>query len=254
MSELPQDSLLGHVVELRKRLLVSLCVWLGCALICYVMIEPIMAFLTQPLADAFAEGEAKRMIFTSLPEAFTTYIKLSMFTGFLLAFPVIATQLYRFLAPGLYKDEKHAVLPFMIAAPLLFYAGAALAYFFVFPMAWKFFASFEMTALGAGGLPIELEAKISEYLALVRSVVLAFGLAFQLPLALTLLVRAGLLTVDTLAKGRRYAIVIMLTAAAVLTPPDIISQIGLFGALYLLYECAIIASRMVEKRRGLETD
>lgn len=250
MVELETQSLISHLAELRKRLLISVCVWLGCAVVCYLMIEPIMAFLTKPLASAFADDTGKRMIFTSLPEAFTTYIKLSMFAGFLLAFPVIAAQLYRFVAPGLYKTEKYAVLPFVIAAPVLFYAGAALAYFFVFPLAWQFFASFEISALGNAGLPVELEAKISEYLALVRSVVLAFGLAFQLPLALTLMVRAGLLHTATLAKGRRYAVIVMLTAAAVLTPPDIISQIGLFGALYLLYEAAILAGRIVEKKRA----
>lgn len=241
-------SLTSHLQELRLRLLISLGAWLLASALCYVMIEPIMAFLTEPLAHAFANNAGKRLIFTSLPEAFTTYIKLALFCGFLAAFPMIAMQLYRFLAPGLYKREKRAMVPFMIAAPVLFYSGAALAYFFIFPLAWQFFASFEMSALGHAGLPVELEAKISEYLALVRAVVLAFGLAFQLPLGLVLLVRAGLISVDTLKAGRRYAILILLTAAAVLTPPDIFSQIGLFCALYLLYECAIIAARLVERQ------
>ena len=244
------DSLAAHLQELRTRLLISLGAWLIASMCCYLIIEPIMGFLTQPLAQAFEGQSDKRLIFTSLPEAFVTYIKLAMFCGFLTSFPVIASQCYRFLAPGLYAKEKRAVYPFIIAAPLLFYAGAALAYFFIFPLAWQFFASFEINAFETQGLPVELEAKISEYLALVRAVVLAFGLAFQLPIGLVLLVRAGLIKVDTLAKGRRYAIIAMLTAAAVLTPPDIISQIGLFSALYLLYECAIIAARLVERKRN----
>ncbi len=250
MSEpLKQETLVSHLVELRTRLLVSVVAWLLCAGAVYAFMPQILAFLTQPLADAYEGTEQKRLIFTSLPEAFTTYLSTSMFVGFLAAFPIISAQLYRFLAPGLYANEKRAMLPFIIAAPLLFYAGAALAYFFIFPLAWKFFVSFEINTLGMSGMAVELEAKISEYLALIRAIVLAFGLAFQLPLALTLLVKAGLLSVDTLKKGRRYAIIIMLTAAAILTPPDIISQIGLFGALYLLYECAIIASGFVAKSK-----
>jgi sec-independent protein translocase protein TatC len=247
---LRQDTLISHLIELRTRLLISVVAWLVCASVVYVFMPQVLAFLTQPLQEAYANSEQKRLIFTSLPEAFTTYLSTAMFVGFLAAFPIISAQLYRFLAPGLYANEKRAMLPFMIAAPSLFYAGAALAYFFIFPMAWKFFVSFEISTLGVGGMAVELEAKISEYLALIRAVVIAFGLAFQLPLGLTLLVKAGLISVDTLKKGRRYAIVILLTAAAILTPPDIISQIGLFSALYILYECAIIASSWVSVRKG----
>jgi sec-independent protein translocase protein TatC len=143
------------------------------------------------------------------------------------------------------------VIPFLVAAPVLFYSGAALAYFYIFPLAWKFFVGFEMLGAGEGSLPVELETKLSEYLALVTSMILAFGIAFQLPLALVLLIRAGLLTTQQLVSGRRYAVVALLIVAAVLTPPDIFSQIGLFVPLYTLYEVAIIAGRMVEKQRAL---
>ncbi len=238
-------SLLDHLSELRRRLLIALLAWLGCSGLAYGVVGGILQFLAEPLAQAFDDPSSKRMIFTGLPEAFVTYIKLSLFAGFLLAFPIIVAQLYRFIAPGLYRTEKRAVVPFLIAAPLLFYAGAALAYYYIFPLAWQFFVAFELPQTGQG-LPVELEARLSEYLGLVTSMVLAFGLAFQLPLALVLMVKAGLIQVATLAKGRRYAVVALLCAAAILTPPDIISQVGLFVALYGLYEVAIVAGRMVE--------
>lgn len=245
------ESLLSHLRELRSRLFYSILAWVVCSGVCYWFIQPILSFLTQPLAEALPDGQHRRMIFTSLPEAFVTYVKLSLSTGFLAAFPVIVMQLYRFIAPGLYRTEKRAVIPFLAAAPVLFYAGAALAYFYIFPLAWKFFVSFELPGLSAGeGLPIELETRLSEYLTLVTSMVLAFGIAFQLPLALVLLIRAGLLSTMQLTKGRRYAIVILLIIAAIMTPPDVFSQIGLFVPLYALYEIAIIAGRLVEKRHN----
>jgi sec-independent protein translocase protein TatC len=246
----PTDSILNHLRELRNRLIISILAWLMCSGVSYWFIQPILAFLTAPLAEAFPHAEHRRLIFTGLPEAFVTYITLSLFVGFMVAFPIIVMQLYRFIAPGLYRTERRAVIPFLAAAPLLFYAGAALAYFYIFPLAWKFFVGFELLPINAGaGLPIELETRLSEYLALVTSMVLSFGIAFQLPLALVLLIRAGLISTAQLTKGRRYAIVILLTIAAVLTPPDVFSQIGLFIPLYTLYELAIIAGRRVEKRR-----
>ena len=246
------DSILGHLQELRNRLIISILAWLVCSGVSYWCIQPILSFLTEPLADAFPHAEHRRLIFTGLPEAFVTYVKLSLFVGFLAAFPIIVMQLYRFIAPGLYRTERRAVIPFLAAAPILFYSGAALAYFYIFPLAWKFFVSFELPTFSAGaGLPIELETRLSEYLALVTSMVLAFGIAFQLPLALVLLIRAGLVSTAQLTKGRRYAIVILLIVAAVLTPPDVFSQIGLFIPLYGLYEIAIIAGRRVEKRRSI---
>jgi sec-independent protein translocase protein TatC len=242
------DSILGHLRELRTRFIISIFAWLVCSSICYFFIRHILAFLTAPLAAAFPDPAARRLIFTSLPEAFVTYLTLAMFAGFMLAFPILAFQLYRFIAPGLYKRERRTVFPFVAAAPVLFYAGAALAYYYIFPLAWQFFVGFELPASGTGeDLSIQLETKLSEYLSLVCSMVMAFGIAFQLPLALVLLIRAGMLSTAILAKGRRYAIVILLVVAAILTPPDIFSQIGLFIPLYGLYEVAILAGRWVEK-------
>jgi sec-independent protein translocase protein TatC len=248
------DSIFGHLRELRSRLMVSIVAWMVGSTVCYYFIDRILAFLTAPLADAFPDPSSRRLIFTSLPEAFVTYLKLAMFAGFMLAFPVLALQLYRFIAPGLYKRERRAVFPFIAAAPVLFYAGAALAYYYVFPLAWQFFVGFELPAANSGdGLSIQLETKLSEYLSLVCSMIMAFGIAFQMPLALVLLIRGGVLSSAQLSKGRRYAVVLLLTAAAILTPPDIFSQIGLFIPLYGLYELAIIAGRWVEKNAVTRT-
>jgi sec-independent protein translocase protein TatC len=242
------QTLYAHLAELRNRLIYSILAWLIAASISYIMIADIMQWLTAPLAAAYESPESKRLIFTSLPEAFLTYIQLAMISGFF-SFPVIVWQLYRFIAPALYARERRATLPFLIAAPCLFYAGAALAYFYIFPAAWKFFVSFEMLASPSidGGLPIELEAKLSEYLSLISGIIIAFGVSFQLPLVLLLLIKAKVVDVATLKRSRRYAIVGLLIVSAVLTPPDIISQIGLFVPLYALYEFAIFAGKFIQK-------
>jgi sec-independent protein translocase protein TatC len=238
--------LIEHLIELRRRvMLASLALLVGFA-VAYGLAEHTFAFLVDPLRDALGEG--RRLIFTGLPEAFLTKIKLALFTGFLIAFPFIAAQVYLFIAPALYKREKFVVLPYMIAGPLLFFAGAALAYFYVFPAAWQFFVSFEMSGVQSG-LPVELEARISEYLSIAMQIIIAFGLAFQLPVLLTLMVRFGFLSVETLRKGRKFAVVIMITLAAVLTPPDVFSQIGLFACLYALYEVSIVVSSMTGTKR-----
>ena len=250
--EATRAPLIDHLIEFRKRLLISLAALLVAFVICYGFAEDIYAFLVRPLADSFAEPDQKRLIYTSLTEAFFTYIKLSFYGGFFMAFPVVAAQFYFFLAPGLYNRERTALLPYLVISPLLFFAGAALAYYFVFPMAWQFFVSFESVG-GAESLPIQLEAKVGEYLALVMQILLAFGLAFQLPVALTLMARAGLVKSSTLAKGRKYAIVAIVSAAAILTPPDIISQVALSIPLYLLYELSILSCRMIERRNNMSS-
>ncbi len=247
--------LMEHLMELRTRLLYSV-VTFGIAFgLCYYFSGQIYGFLAQPLADILAEqarlaggaGPDRRMIFTQLYEAFFTYLKVAFFGAVFFSFPMWATQLWLFIAPGLYRSEKRAIRPFLLASPVLFVSGAALAYYFIFPLAWKFFISFE-TPPGSGGIPIQLEAKVSEYLSLVMQMILAFGLAFQMPVALTLLCKVGILQVDTLRKGRRYAVVGMFIIAAVITPPDIISQVGLALPLILLYEISILAaSWMVPK-------
>jgi len=237
--------LLDHLIELRTRLLWSMGALLLCFFFCYYFSKNIYSFLAQPLADILIQrGGNRRLIYTALYEAFFTYLKVAFFGAAFLSFPVIATQIYMFVAPGLYRSEKRAFLPFLLATPVLFVGGAALAYYFVFPAAWTFFLSFETTD-GGGGLPVQLEAKVSEYLGLVMRLIFAFGLAFQLPVLLTLLAKVGIISVAGLKKYRRYAYVGMFIIAAIITPPDVITQTGLAIPLILLYEVSIITAGWV---------
>jgi len=246
--------LMEHLKELRTRLLWSVGAFAIAFAVCYYFSAQVYGFLAQPLADILHEqgGGERRMIFTALYEAFFTYLKVAFFGAVFFSFPMWATQLWLFVAPGLYRSEKKAIYPFLIASPFLFLLGAALAYYFIFPLAWRFFITFE-TPPGSGELPIQLEAKVSEYLSLVMQMILAFGIAFQLPVLLTLLCKVGILDVATLKKGRRYAIVGMFVVAAVLTPPDIISQVGLAVPLILLYEISIIAAGWMVPKKPPET-
>jgi sec-independent protein translocase protein TatC len=244
-----QMPLLDHLIELRNRLMYSCVAIMIGFLICYFFSEQIYAFLVRPLADIYQGQTGRRMIYTGLAEAFFTYVKVAFWAGAFLTFPVVAVQLWMFIAPGLYRTEKQAFLPFLVATPILFFLGGAMAYYIVFPLAWRFFVSFE-TPGGPGMLPIELEARVAEYLSLVMKLIFAFGLCFQLPVALTLMGRVGLITSQQLAGNRRYAIVAVFAVAAVLTPPDVISQVGLAVPILILYELSIIAVRMVERRRA----
>lgn len=241
--------LLDHLIELRRRLIYSLIGLLVLFFICYAFAPRIYAFLVQPLADILAAkgGGERRMIYTALQEAFFTYVKVAFFAAMFLGFPLVATQVYKFMAPGLYRHERQAFVPFLVATPVLFFLGGAMAYYVVFPLAWRFFLSFEMTGL-AGGLPIQLEAKVEEYLSLVMQLIFAFGLAFEMPVVMTLLGRANLITSDGMRDKRKYAIVLAFVAAAVLTPPDVISQIALAVPIILLYEISILSVRFVERQ------
>jgi len=219
-------------------------------LMCYQFKEAIYRFLAHPLFVILAREPGRQMIFTGLTEAFFTYVKVSFWAGLCLAFPIVASQIWKFVAPGLYKNERRAFYPYLFATPVLFAMGAALAYFVVIPVAWRFFVSFESPTGLDGGLPIVLEAKVNEYLSLVMTLLLGFGIAFQMPVLLTLMARVGLVSSAGLASKRRYAIVIMFVVAAVLTPPDIVSQTSLAVPLILLFEASIISCRMVEKARA----
>jgi len=247
--------LMEHLIEFKNRLVVSLVALFVAFLFCYYFATDIYEFLVRPLAQVMAEqgGGNRRLIFTALHEAFFTYLKVSFFAAMFLAFPVIATQFWRFLAPGLYKNEKGALAPYLVLSPVLFFMGGALVYYFIFPLAWKFFLGFE-TPGGDGALPIQLEAKVNEYLSLVMKLIFAFGISFQLPLVLTLLARVGVCTSRGLASKRKYAVIMTFVFAALMTPPDLISQIGLAIPILILYEISIIAVARVEKKRGDEED
>ena len=256
MSETDTDTdersmpLLDHLIELRSRLLKSAIAILVLFFICYYFAPDLYNFLVAPLADVLEKmGGQRRLIFTALHEAFFTYIKVAFFAALFLSFPFIAIQIWMFIAPGLYKYEKKAFAPFLIATPILFFMGGALVYYFIFPLAWSFFLSFESVG-SAGALPIQLEAKVDQYLSLVMRLIFAFGLCFELPVVMTLLGRVGMVTSKGMKEKRKYAIVLAFVAAAILTPPDVISQIGLALPTMLLYEISIISVKIVEKKRG----
>ena len=242
--------LISHLIELRDRLKWAVIFFFIAFCFCYYFATDIYKFLVAPLYDIYLEKgiDNPRMIYTALTEAFFTFLKVSFYGALFISFPIIALQIYKFAAPGLYKEEKKAFLPFLVATPLLFASGAALVYYFIFPLAWRFFLGFQTNTIDSG-MAIELEAKVNEYLSLVLKLMFAFGLAFQIPVALTLLSRAGLVSSDDLKRRRKYAIVLAFIVAAILTPPDLISQIGLGIPIIILFEISILLAKLFEKKK-----
>ena len=249
MSEnIKETSFVSHLTELRSRLIRSLIFIFIIFIFGYIFAENIYNFLVEPYAQAVKnDGIDRRLIFTALHETFITYLKLAFFAAMFLGSPIILTQIWKFVAPGLYQNEKKALLPYLIATPILFLLGAMLIYYLVMPLAIKFFLSFESTGLNTA-LPIQLEAKVNEYLSLVMKLIFAFGLSFQLPVVLSLLARIGVVDSQFLKERRKYVVVIIFAAAAILTPPDPVTQIGLAIPLLLLYELSIISVKFIEKK------
>jgi len=244
-----QASFVTHLTELRSRLVKSIIYLFIFFVICYFFAENIYGFLIAPYAEAVKDDEInRRMIFTALHETFVTYLKVAFFAAMFITSPIILTQVWKFVAPGLYKSEKKALLPYLIATPTLFLLGGMLVYYLVMPLAIKFFLSFE-TSVQFNSLPIQLEAKVNEYLSLIMRLIFAFGISFQLPVLLSLLARVGFIDSEYLKKRRKYVIVIIFAAAAILTPPDPITQIGLGIPLLILYELSILLVKIIEKKK-----
>jgi len=240
----------AHWGELRNRLLWCIAVYLVCFGLSLYGAEYIYRFLTAPLLQAFhlSHQTHAQLIYTSLTEAFSTYIRLALYVAWGLGLPFFLFQLYRFVAPGLYPHERGKILPYLIAGPVLFICGCWLCYTHIFPLAWQFFLSFEISAT-PGAMPISLMPKMSEYLSLVVQCMIAFGLAFQLPVVVVMLGHLGILSAQTLVKKRKYAIILIFAIAAVITPPDALSQIGLAVPMMVLYEGAIVGVKLLEKKR-----
>jgi len=241
-------SFVEHLTELRSRLIKSFIYLFIFFIFCYFFAENIYAFLVEPYANAVKnDGIDRRLIFTALHETFISYLKIAFFTSMFITSPIILLQLWKFVAPGLYKNEKRALLPYLVATPILFLLGGMLVYYLIMPLAIKFFLSFESPA-GVNNLPIQLEAKVNEYLSLIMRLIFAFGISFQLPVLLSLLARVGFIDSIYLKERRKYFVVIIFIAAAILTPPDPITQIGLAIPLLLLYELSILSVKIIEKK------
>jgi sec-independent protein translocase protein TatC len=252
--------LIEHLAELRTRLIRSTLAFLVGMIICFTVATPIFNFLTDPLCAVLNErGQDCDLIFISPQEGFFVAIKVSLLGGFMLSFPVIAHQMWRFVAPGLYKNEKGAFLPFLISSPAMFLLGASFAFYVVTPLAYDFFLGFQQfgdsgeavvgDAARSPGLSVVFQGSAQEYLNLTIKFIVAFGMCFQLPVLLTLMGKAGLVSAEGLGNVRKYAVVAILVLAAIVTPPDVITQLILFVVVYGLYEVSIFLVRRVERKR-----
>jgi sec-independent protein translocase protein TatC len=243
--------LMEHLLELRKRLIWALLSFGICFAVCFAFSKPILLFLTLPLHHELAGKSNDHLIYTALYEVFFTQVKIGMFGGLCLGFPAIAAQLWIFVAPGLYRHEKRAFLPFLLWTPVLFIVGAAFVYYVMLPFSIKFFAGYQMPAAN-GALGIELQAKVSEYLDLVMTLMFAFGITFQLPVLLSLLGKVGIITAKQLREMRKFAYVGLFALAAIFTPPDALSMLSLAFPLIALYEVSIFSVLMIERNRAKE--
>ena len=249
-----EGSFISHLTELRKRLIHSFIFLLIFFAGCYFFAENLYGFLVEPFANAVKDdGTNRRLIFTALQETFLTYLKVSFFAAFFVTCPFILIQVWKFIAPGLYKHEKKAILPYLVLTPILFFLGGMLVYYLIMPLAIKFFLSFESSGISTN-LPIQLEAKVNEYLSLIMKLIFAFGISFQLPVVLSLLARIGVVDSEFLKARRKYVIVIIFAAAALLTPPDPITQIGLAIPLLILYELSIFSVKIIENKNLEDQD
>jgi len=249
--EASRAPLIEHLIELRARLIRSLVAFVAMFFVCFWVAIPIYNLLVWPYVRAVGSPEKAQMVYTHPLEFFFVQVQVAAFGAAFLAFPVIASQIYKFVAPGLYKSERQAFLPFLIATPVLFLLGALVVYFIAMPLLMRF--SVSMQQFAAADVPnIQFLPKVNEYLSLIMTLIFAFGICFQLPVVLTLLARAGLIDSDYLRKRRRYAIVIVFVVAAVLTPPDVISQVALAIPTLLLFEASVLSVRLVEKKRAEE--
>ena len=248
--------LIEHLTELRNRLIRSVVAFAICMIFAFTIASQIFNFLANPIVNILKmNGQAPDLIFTGLQQGFMVNIRISLFGGFILSFPYISFQLWKFVAPGLYKDEKKAFLPFLIASPLLFLLGAAFSFYIVMPLAFDFFLGFQQKNEDITDLVgITYLGTINEYLGLTMKFIIAFGICFQLPVLLTLMGKAGLVSSEALAKSRKYAVVGILVLAAIVTPPDVITQIILFTVVYALYEISVILVKWVEKKKKENLD
>ena len=243
-----QAPIMDHLYELRNRMVKSLIALIVFACLCGFFVTDIFNILLVPFVDATDPSETAKIILTGLPELFFVYLKLALFGGIILGFPYISFQIYAFVAPGLYQNERGAFIPYLVATPVLFAIGASLVYFLVMPLAMTFFLGLEQVG-GIGEASIQLEPRASEYLGLVMTLILGFGLIFQLPVVLTLLARIGVVSSGWLKSKRKFAIVIIFAVSAILTPPDPASQLGMAIPTLLLYEFSILAVMWIERSR-----